>query len=140
MRFLIIPLLLVLSGCTVVDAYFMAKFDSNEYQLINQIKSASEVNISNCDDREKMNNVVEYIYVKGTEFKNYTSDIPHNEKATALSSDLYQLITGLHNRYADPKKISPSYCKTKLSAIEESAKTIHEVIGDKPRWIQFKKF
>ena len=133
MRFLIIPLLLILSGCTVVDAYFMAKFDSNEYQLINQIKSASEVNINNCDDREKMNSVVEYIYVKGTEFKNYTIDIPHNEKATALSSDLYQLITGLHNRYADPKKISPSYCKTKLSAIEESAKTIHEVIGDKPR-------
>ena len=115
------------------SAYFMAKFDSNEYQLINQIKSASEVNINNCDDREKMNNVVEYIYVKGTEFKNYTSDIPHNEKATALSNDLYQMISGLHNRYADPKKISTAYCKTKLSAIEESAKTIHEVIGDKPR-------
>lgn len=133
MRFLLIPLLVVLSGCAVVDAYFMAKFDSNEYQLINQIKSASEVNSSNCDDRERMNNVVEYIYVKGTEFKNYTVDIPHNEKANTLALELYQIITGLHNRYADPKKISATYCKTKLFAIEESAKTIHEVIGDKPR-------
>jgi len=126
-------LLLPLSGCAVVDAYFMAKFDSNEYQLINQIKSAAEANVQNCNDREKMNHVTEYLFVKGTEFKNYTAQIPHNEKATVLSSEIYKELIGLHNRYADPKKISETYCKTKLSTIEESANTIQEVIGDKPR-------
>ena len=80
-----------------------------------------------------MNFVVEYIYVKGTEFKNYTVDLPGNEKAKTLASEIYKQIDGLHKRYANPDNISTAYCKTKLSAIEESAKTIHEVIGDKPR-------
>jgi hypothetical protein len=133
MKLLIVFLLLSLSGCTVIDAYLMAKFDSNEYQLVNQIKSTAEAHIQDCNDRDTMNRVVEYLFLKGTEFKNYTAHIPHNEKATALSSEIYKELIGLHNRYADPKKISETYCKTKLSTIEESANTIQEVIGDKPR-------
>lgn len=132
---LLLPLLLVsLSGCTVVDAYLMAKFDSNEYELVNQIKSTAEANIRNCSDRDKMNTVANDLFIKGTEFKNYTTHIPHNEKASLLSLEIYKEIDGLHARYSNvDKKISDTYCKTKLSTIEQSAETIQEVIGDKPR-------
>lgn len=134
MRLILPLLLLTLSGCTVIDAYLMAKFDSNEYQLVNQIKSTAETNIKSCGDREKMNTVANYLFIKGTEFKNYTSHIPHNEKASLLSSEIYKEIEGLNARYSNlDKKVSESYCKQKLSMIEQSAETIQEVIGDKPR-------
>ena len=134
MRLLLPLLLLGLSGCTVVDAYLMAKFDTNEYQLVNQIKSVAEANIRNCGDREKMNTVANYLFIKGTEFKNYTVHIPHNEKASLLSLEIYKEIDGLNARYSNlDKKVSETYCKTKLSTIEQSAETIQEVIGDKPR-------
>lgn len=130
---LLIPVIFLLSGCTIVDAYLMAKFDPNEYQLITQIKSVAETGVKNCDNREKMNRVVEYINLKGTEFKNYTFYIPNNKKANELSVDLYKEIDGLNARYAKPDKISTTYCKTKMLTIEQSAETIQEVIGDKPR-------
>jgi hypothetical protein len=130
---LIIPVFFLLSGCTLVDAYLMAKFDSNEYQLVTHIKSVAEANINTCDNREKMNRVVDHVFLKGTEFKNYTLYIPNNKKATELASDLYKEINGLHIKYATTDKISTTYCKTKLLIIEQSAETIQEVIGDKPR-------
>jgi len=133
MKSIILLLLLPLTGCTVVDAYLMAKFDSNEYQLINQIKSTAEANVQNCADRERMNTVAQYLFLKGVEFKNYTAHIPHNEKASVLSAEIFKELEGLNKRYADPKKISETYCKTKLVTIEDSANTIQEVIGDKPR-------
>lgn len=134
MRLIILLMLSLLSGCTVVNAYLMAKFDANEYQLINQIRSTAEANIRNCNDREKMNTVASDLFIKGTEFKNYTSHIPHNEKTVVLSLEIYKEINGLNARYSNAdKKISETYCKTKLSTIEKSAETIQEVIGDKPR-------
>ncbi len=37
----LLPLFFVvlLSGCTVFDAYFMAKYDTNEYFIVNDIKT-----------------------------------------------------------------------------------------------------
>jgi len=36
----LLPLIFVslLSGCTLLDAYFMAKYDTNEYFIVNDIK------------------------------------------------------------------------------------------------------
>lgn len=133
MKQLVLIGVMLLSGCTAMDAYLMAGFDSNEYGLANQIKSISEANIKNCSDREKMTVVAEALYVKGTEFKNYTVHIPHNEKANNLSLELYKEIEGLNERYSKSDKISATYCKTKLATIEESAETIQQVLGDKPR-------
>jgi hypothetical protein len=133
MKPLILTGMLFLSGCTAIDAYLMAGFDSNEYGLVNQIGSSAEANIKNCNDRDKMNIVAETMFLKGTEFKNYTLYIPHNEKANHLSLELYKEIEGLRARYSNSDKVSATYCKTKLSTIKESADTIQQVLGDKPR-------
>lgn len=133
MKSLMLVSLLFLSGCTAIDAYLMAGFDSNEYGLVNQIGSAAEANVKNCSDREKMNIVAENLFLKGTEFKNYTVHIPHNEKASQLSVELYKEVEGLRARYANSDKVSATYCKTKLATIKESADTIQQVLGDKPR-------
>jgi hypothetical protein len=53
MKKLLILLFLPLSGCALYDAYFMAKYDTNEYALVNSIKTKSFLAQSECGDRNK---------------------------------------------------------------------------------------
>lgn len=125
--------LLGLSGCAMIDAYFMANFDSNEYLLVDKIKSSAEVNTAFCEDRDRMNSIVDNMYLTSTELKNYAKFIPHNEKTIPLTESLYDEVYKLHTRYQNPDKIGKAYCKMKLNIIEKSAETIQEVVGSKPR-------
>lgn len=122
-----------LSGCTMIDAYLMAKFDPNEYQLVNDIRSLSEIGIKYCQDQSVVTSTVDQIYLKSIEFKNYVEFIPHNEKTIALSNSLAEMAEPLYKRYHNPDPISVAYCKQKLSIIEKSSITIEQVLGDKPR-------
>ena len=133
MRKLILVLLFTtLSGCAMLDAYNMAGFDANEYQLATEVRTMAEVSKKDCSDNILMiPNVNSLLYV-ATEFKNYTSSIPHNEEATNMSNSLLLEVQGLSDRY---KTSVPSlaYCFTKMNIIERSAKTIQTVLGTKPR-------
>ena len=44
----LLPLIFVslLSGCTLLDAYFMAKYDTNEYFIVNDIKTKEQLEIA----------------------------------------------------------------------------------------------
>ena len=134
MKNLIVGMLLLgLSGCSMFNAYFMAGFDSNEYLLVDDIRSTAQVSINRCDDRDQMNSIVNGMYLTATKFKNYAQYIPHNEKTIPLTESLYEEVYKLQTRYQSPEKIGKSYCKMKLSIIEKSAETIQEVLGSKPR-------
>lgn len=126
-------LVLSLSGCAMVDAYFMAKFDSNEYLLVDEIRSVAQVNAQRCDNREYMNNVADNLYISTIKLKNYAEYIPNNEKTIPLTQSLLTEVEKLQKRYQNPDKISLAYCKSKLGIIESSAETVQEVIGSKPR-------
>ena len=126
--------LLSLSGCAMIDAYFMANFDSNEYLLVDQIRSVAQTSPQFCDNRDRMNSITDEMYLTTTTFKNYTQYIPHNEKTIPLAESLYDEVYKLHTRYQNPEKIGTTYCKMKLNIIEKSAETVQEVIGSKPRW------
>lgn len=130
---LISILLLGLSGCAMVDAYFMAGFDSNEYLLVDEIKSVAEVSPAFCEDRNRMNDIVNNMYLTATKLKNYSAFIPRNEKTIPLTESLYDEVYKLNTRYQNPDKIGKAYCKMKLNIIEKSAETIQEVVGSKPR-------
>ena len=125
--------LLSLSGCAMVDAYFSAKFDSNEYLLVDDIRSVAQTGPQFCDDRDRMNFITDSMYLTATKFKNYTQYIPHNEKTIPLAESLYDEVYKLHTRYQNPDKIGKAYCKMKLNIIEKSAETVQEVLGSKPR-------
>ena len=134
MRSLLISILLLgLSGCAMVDAYFMAGFDSNEYLLVDEIKSVAEVSPTFCEDRNRMNDIVNNMYLTATKLKNYSAFIPRNEKTIPLTESLYDEVYKLNTRYQNPDKIGKAYCKMKLNIIEKSAETIQEVVGSKPR-------
>lgn len=126
-------LLILLSGCAMVDAYFMAGFDPNEYLLVDDVRSTAQVSVNQCENREQMNSIVNSMYLTATKLKNYAQFIPHNEKTIPLAESLYDEVYKLQTRYQSPEKIGKAYCKMKLNIIEKSAETIQEVLGSKPR-------
>lgn len=122
-----------LSGCALFDAYFMAKYDTNEYALVNNIKTKAEVAQADCNDRTKTIDNIDDIYFKALEFKNFTMHIPRNTDATNLSTKLLTLTKDTKEYYAKHDKVSEIFCKSKIQQIVKSAETIQHVIGSKPR-------
>ena len=131
-KLILITIFATLSGCALLDAYNMAGFDANEYQLATKVRSKAEISKTDCSDVVLTRRNVSSILNVTTEFKNYTSSIPHNEEATDMSKTLLLEVQGLSERY---KTSVPSlaYCFTKMNIIERSAKTIQFVLGTKPR-------
>lgn len=121
-----------LSGCAVWDAYFMAKFDSNEYQYITRIRTHAQVGAPRCGTPEVVENV-KYIYIAAQEYKNYAEMIPRNEDSFKLASTLTDITDEFYKRYQGDKPPSVVYCKAKFAAIERSSENIQKVIGAKPR-------
>lgn len=133
MKKYLLALFLFLPGCAMIDAYFMAHFDPNEYLLVDDIRSVAETSPRFCEDRDKMNSVVSQMFLTATKLKNYSKNIPDNEKTIILTDELYEEVYKLDKRYESPDKVSKSYCKMKLSIIEKSSETIQQVMGNKPR-------
>jgi hypothetical protein len=121
-----------LSGCALYDAYFMARFDNNEYALINKIRTEANLGAAKCGKPEVVAEV-DKIWRTAVEFRNYTQSIPHNEEATKMGSELAEIVKGLSERYHGTEPVSMLYCTSKFSSIERNAVTIQNVIGKKPR-------
>jgi len=122
-----------LSSCAVYDAYFMAKFDPNEYQYITRIRTHAELGNSVCDNAVEAQEQAKYLWMTAREFKNYAEDLPHNEKTIPLTESLNTLTEEFYKRYQSGDKVSSYYCKAKFTAINESSINIQKVIGAKPR-------
>ena len=131
----LIPLTFVvlLSGCTVFDAYFMAKYDTNEYFIVNDIKTKAQVAEENCGNHILVVTQVNELYIKALEFKNFTSHIPRNKDTDNMSTKLLTLTKDTRDYFNKAEKISPIFCKAKLQQVVKSADTIQHVLGSKPR-------
>ena len=131
-KVLILSFVLTLNGCALFDAYFMAKYDTTEYSLVNQIKTKAQVAEDSCGDRNLVIIQINELYNKTLEFKNFTIHIPHNEDAIKLSEKLFTLTKDTRDYFNKTEKISPIFCKSKIQQIEKSADTIQHAIGSKP--------
>lgn len=131
-RLLAVLLVLLLPGCALYDAYFMAKFDVNEYQYITRIRTHSQVGAAKCGTPEVVENV-KAIYMYAQEYKNYAEKIPHNENSFQLASTLTQITDEFYKRYQGDKPPGAVYCKAKFAAIERSSENIQTLLGTKPR-------
>jgi hypothetical protein len=131
----LLPLLFVslLSGCTLLDAYFMAKYDTNEYFIVNDIKTKAQVAEENCSNQLLVVTQVNELYIKALEFKNFTTHIPRNKDADNMSTKLLTLTKDTRDYFNKAEKISPIFCKAKLQQVVKSADTIQHVLGSKPR-------
>jgi hypothetical protein len=130
---LVSSIVVVLPGCAVWDAYFMAGYDNVEYALVNKVRTFSELAIEECDNEEKTKANVAKIHGYAVELKNFTQYIPDNEDANKLGNNLFQLTSQTKDHYAKNTNVSQSFCKLKLQQINRNAETIQKVIGSKPR-------
>jgi len=135
-KLVLISLLVSLTGCasinTIIDAYRMAKFDSNEYSLVNQIHTQAQVGVSKCGTKEVLV-YVDNVYVKSIELRNYSASIPYNKETVTMTIELAAITKGLKDRYDSGDAVSQKYCELKFNNIENSSGTMKTVIGSKPR-------
>lgn len=132
-KLLIVLFAFGLSGCTLFDAYFMAKYDTNEYFIVNDIKTKAQVAEENCGNQLLVTTQVNELYIKALEFKNFTMHIPRNKDTDNLSTKLLTLTKETRDYFNKAEKISPIFCKAKLQQVIKSADTIQHVLGSKPR-------
>ena len=122
-----------LSGCALIDAYLMAGYDTNEYALVNKIKTKAELSIDDCKDVEKSKQNADNLYVTAIELKNFATNIPRNEDTAKLAGNLVELTKQGKDLYAKNSNVTETFCKLKLQQIGRSAEVAQKVIGKKPR-------
>jgi hypothetical protein len=132
-KLLAIIAVLSLNGCALYDAYMMTGYDSNEYLIITEIRTNAGISKAQCDDAAASRLNAMAISNKTSLFQNYEEKIPRNKNGINASIELNKIAQGLRDRYNTGPAVSPLFCKLKFESIENSAKTIQHVIGNRPR-------
>jgi hypothetical protein len=116
---------LQLSGCAVWDVYNQSKYDTNEYALVNEIRTLAQTS-KGCDAES-----VKKIYFTTLQLNNFSEYVKGNNKKTVeMNTGLLNMVKELYNK---PQPIQPIYCNAKLNIIEITAESIQKVTGTKPR-------
>ena len=121
-------LLLQLNGCVLYDAYFAAKYDTNEYGLATKIKTIAET--LECGNEDTIAEDAKDMWIYSIELKNFTQYLPRNEKSHEMASKLTDITLGLHNKHG---KMSKVYCEEKIKIIVKTTDDIQRTLGGKPR-------
>ena len=131
-KLLLLPLML-LSGCTVIDAYLMTHYDPNEYKLITDICAEAQLAKAQCDDPAASKANAVKVANDTQLFVLYSEHVPRNEQVISASKDLHTIAQGLADQYAKFDKVSPGFCKIKFTSVESNADTMQTIIGKRPR-------
>lgn len=132
-RLLVALTVLTLNGCALYDAYMMTGYDSNEYLIITEIRTNAGLSKEQCDDATQSRLNAMALSNRTSLFQNYEEQIPRNNNGINASRELNKIAQGLKDRYNSGNAVSPAFCKLKFQSIENSAKTIQHVVGDRPR-------
>ena len=97
-KLLLVPLLFVLNGCALVDAYLMTKYDPNEYQLITSVRLQAQQAKEQCSDAavSKVNAVK--VTSDTQMFMLYSEHIPRNKDMIDASKNLNDIAKGLSDQ------------------------------------------
>lgn len=130
-------IVVLLPGCAIVgklyDSYFLSKFDSTEYFLLNKIRTDSIISVSECSNTERSQKNFNSIYNSSLEFFNYTQFIPNNEDTQKIAKNILDVSKQGKELYDNNKLPSEAFCKLKLQQITRVAETAQQAIGGKPR-------
>jgi predicted transcriptional regulator with HTH domain len=124
---------LALNGCAIIDIYRQAKWDNNEYALVNEVQTTAALGIDMCAHPKDVVYYVDHIYSKSLEFRNYTAEIDRNLEANKMAENLLGITKGLKERYHSGDDVSQKYCELKMTTIQTSSSTIKRALGAKPR-------
>jgi hypothetical protein len=132
MKRLALLLLPVLSSCAVYDAVMMTGFDPNEYRIITEIRVDASHYKDDCGNPLLAQANAVAMARKTDLFEAYSEQIPNNRDGHKAAVSLNEIAQGLAHRYDTPP-VPPLFCKLKYTSIENSAKVIQHVIGNRPR-------
>jgi PBP1b-binding outer membrane lipoprotein LpoB len=133
-KFILIAVAAVaLNGCAIVDIYRQAKWDNNEYSLVNDIQTSAALAVDSCATPKDVTPYVDHIYAKSLEFKNYTVEIDRNVETNKMAESLLAITKGLKDRYHSGDEPTQKYCELKMITIQTSSSTIKRALGAKPR-------
>ena len=133
MKKLLLSVVVLLSGCSAVDAYLMAHYDTNEYALVNDVRAKSFLAQTDCNDRDKIVADVKVIYETSYRLEGFSEFTPRNDKATEPTKKLLELSKQLKDYYDTHDKVSEPFCKLKLQQVYKSAEDVQTVLARKPR-------
>ena len=122
-----------LTGCAMVDAALMTKYDPNEYLLISEIRVDARHYAQSCSNpiMSQPNSVA--MANKTELFEVYSEQLPRNGDGVKAATALNEIAQGLVAQYNSGQPVSPFFCKLKFEGIEHSAETIQHVLGKRPR-------
>ena len=132
-KLLIALAIFTLNGCAAYDAYMMTSFDSNEYQLMAQIRVDARHYKDSCTNPLMAQPNAVALANETELFVAYSEYLPHNADATKAAKELNEIAQGLKNRYDSGNPVSPLFCKLKFEGIEHSADLIQKTLGNRPR-------
>lgn len=132
-RLLAVSMIAMLSGCALVDAYLMTKYDSNEYKQITEIRAEAQLYKTQCNNALLSAANAEKLAQDTKIFALYSEHVPRNENVIKASSELNKMAQGLAEQYQKSDKVSPMFCKIKFESVEKSADSMQKVIGARPR-------
>lgn len=124
---------LSLSGCVLLDAFLMTKYDPNEYKIITEIRAQSHQFKETCEDTEKSKVNSIKIHIDTELFMMYSEHLPRNTDVQRASKELNEMAKELKDRYQKNQPVSKMFCKMKFDNIESSAKKMQSIIGSRPR-------
>lgn len=123
-------LCLALTGCS---SYFLAKYDTTEYSIANEINTLAQVSKQSCNNPVIIKKVSKDLYYKSLLLKNFSSGFKYNDDAVKAADSLSKISEGLAGRYEAGEDVSVSYCELKLNAIQDTSVAIQQTIARKPR-------
>jgi hypothetical protein len=133
MKKLSLVLLILLSGCSsLIEAYLM-KYDTNEYFLINDVRTAAQLGQLHCDDAVESKANAESLATKTLTLMNFAQYQPHNKPVQNSSIELNKIAQGLNDQYHSGNSVSTTFCRIKFKIVEDAATTIQQSEGNKPK-------
>ncbi|NBP02374.1 MAG: hypothetical protein EBU90_20105 [Proteobacteria bacterium] len=122
----------LLSGCVILDAYLMTKYDANEYKLITDIRAEANRYKEECANLDQSKINAKNIVSQTELFMMYSEHVPRNKDVINASKELHEMSKELYERY-NKSNVSTMFCKIKFDNISSSAKKMQSVIGSRPR-------
>jgi len=122
----------LLNGCALWDAYFMAPYDANEYMLITEIRTNAAIYREQCANPVLAPVNAQAMANRTLLYERYEENIPRNENGLRAARALNEISQGLNTAYGKGP-VSPVFCKLKYNNIEHSAELIQRVTAGRPR-------
>lgn len=121
-----------MSGCSAVNYFTMARFDSVEYMLANAVTAAAAVGESDCGTN-KAKKSSRHAWESAVELSYYTVQRKNNQQAAAISQEILSQTAELYQRYQEQDSVSKSYCEIKFSNIKKNSVLLQSALGNKPK-------